>query len=248
MLRNLAEAITVVDDAGRPFSRTRRRSTSWDLNPPRNSRDAKPGEIMSRFIVLGESGEELDLDAMPARRLFRGEQAPPLLVRNIVRATGEERWVIVRASPIADPETGRMAYAANVFEDVTEVKRAQLAEAFMAQASRVLASSLDYGETLQRVARLAAGELADWCAVDVLGERGRARTRGRLSRRPGAAGTRRTARQAATGRRSMKRRRPRRDPYRRSAHLQRHHRRGAGYVCPQRRASAAAARRWARVT
>ena len=42
----------------------------------------------------------------------------------------------------------------------------------MAQASRVLASSMDYNETLQRVARLAASDLADWCAVDVLGERG----------------------------------------------------------------------------
>jgi hypothetical protein len=61
---------------------------------------------MSRFIVLSEAGEELDLDAMPARRLFRGEPAPPLLVRNVVRATGEERWVVVRASPIVDPGAG----------------------------------------------------------------------------------------------------------------------------------------------
>jgi len=79
---------------------------------------------------------------------------------------------MVRASPIVDPDSGRVMYAANVFEDVTQVKRAQLAEAFMAQASRVLASSMDYGETLQRVARLAAGQLADWCGVDVLNERG----------------------------------------------------------------------------
>jgi serine phosphatase RsbU (regulator of sigma subunit) len=79
---------------------------------------------------------------------------------------------MVRASPIADPESGRVLYAANVFEDVTGVKRAQLAEAFMAQASRVLASSMDYAETLQLIARLAAAQLADWCAVDILGESG----------------------------------------------------------------------------
>ncbi len=171
VLRNLAEAITVVDDTGQTVFANQAALDLLGLESSEELANAKPGEIMSRFIVLSESGEELDLDAMPARRLFRGQQAKPLLVRNIVRATGEERWVIVRASPIVDPETGRMAYAANVFEDVTQVKRAQLAEAFMAQASRVLASSLDYGETLQRVARLAVGELADWCAVDVLGER-----------------------------------------------------------------------------
>ena len=69
-------------------------------------------------------------------------------------------------------KTAAWPYAANVFENVTQVKRAQLAEAFMAQASRVLASSMDYNETLKRIARLAASELAEWCAVDVLGERG----------------------------------------------------------------------------
>ena len=43
----------------------------------------------------------------------------------------------------------------------------------MAEASRVLASSMDYGETLQRVARLAVPQIADWCAVDLVNERGK---------------------------------------------------------------------------
>ena len=172
VLRNLAEAITVVDDSGRTVFANQAALDFLGLESAEELDAAQPGQIMERFIVLDESGRELDLDAMPARRLFRGEEARPLLVRNIVRATGEERWMVVRASPIVDPESGGVAYAANVFENVTQVKRAQLAEAFMAQASRVLASSMDYDETLQRVARLAASELAEWCAVDVLGERG----------------------------------------------------------------------------
>jgi PAS domain S-box-containing protein len=172
VLSNLAEAITVVDVAGRTVFANQTALDLLGLHSAEELARAEPGEMMSRFVVLSESGEELDLDAMPARRLFRGEPAPALLVRSIVRETGEERWLMVRASPILDPETARIVYAANVLEDVTQVKRAQLAEAFMAQASRVLATSLDYGETLQRIARLATGELADWCAVDVLGERG----------------------------------------------------------------------------
>ena len=172
VLENLAEAITVVDDGGRTVFANGAALRLLGLESAEELSRAKPGEIMSRFAVLSESGEELELESMPARRLFRGEAAPPLLVRNIVRATGEQRWIVVRASPIVDPASGRVMYAANVFEDVTQVKRAQLAEAFMAQASRVLASSMDYVETLQRVAKLAAGGLADWCAVDVIGERG----------------------------------------------------------------------------
>jgi PAS domain S-box-containing protein len=40
--------------------------------------------------------------------------------------------------------------------------------AFLAQASEVLGSSLDYKATLATVARLAVPRLADWCAVDVM--------------------------------------------------------------------------------
>lgn len=172
VLENLAEAITVVDERGRTVFANRAALELLGLSSAAELTSAKPGEIMARFLVRDESGRELDLESMPARRLFRGEPAKPLLVRNTVRATGEERWLMVRASPILDPLTGRTTYAANVLENVTQVKRAQLAEAFMAQASRVLASSLEYAETLRRVARLAANQLAEWCAVDVLDERG----------------------------------------------------------------------------
>jgi PAS domain S-box-containing protein len=40
--------------------------------------------------------------------------------------------------------------------------------AFLAQASEVLGSTLDYRTTLATVARLAVPRLADWCAVDVI--------------------------------------------------------------------------------
>jgi serine phosphatase RsbU (regulator of sigma subunit) len=54
----------------------------------------------------------------------------------------------------------------------SELHRVQLAESFMAEASRVLASSMDYGETLKRVTRLVVPQIADWCAVDLLSEDG----------------------------------------------------------------------------
>jgi serine phosphatase RsbU (regulator of sigma subunit) len=50
----------------------------------------------------------------------------------------------------------------------SELHRVQVAESFMAEASRVLASSMDYGETLTRVTRLVVPRIADWCAVDLL--------------------------------------------------------------------------------
>ena len=40
--------------------------------------------------------------------------------------------------------------------------------AFLAEASTVLTSSLDYHTNLMTVAKLAVNRLADWCAVDVV--------------------------------------------------------------------------------
>jgi serine phosphatase RsbU (regulator of sigma subunit) len=54
----------------------------------------------------------------------------------------------------------------------SELHRVQIAESFMAEASRVLASSMDYGETLKRVTQLVVPQIADWCAIDLLSEQG----------------------------------------------------------------------------
>ncbi len=45
-------------------------------------------------------------------------------------------------------------------------------QAFLAKAGRTLLSSLDYRETLQRLADLAVPSLGDWCAVDMVREDG----------------------------------------------------------------------------
>jgi hypothetical protein len=88
-----------------------------------------------------------------------------------VRATGETRWSRVKARPLRAPGGG-VTQAINVIEDITDLKQAEETQRLLAEAGRVLAGSLDYEDTLQRVAWLAVPELADWCTVDVVGEHG----------------------------------------------------------------------------
>jgi PAS domain S-box-containing protein len=57
-----------------------------------------------------------------------------------------------------------------VFRDVTERKREESRRLFLAEATSVLAQSLDYETTVARVAELAVPLLADWCAVDLVSD------------------------------------------------------------------------------
>jgi len=86
---------------------------------------------------------------------------------------GVERWVAARGRCVFEGE--RAVRFIGTVMDVTVRRRAEDNLRFLAQASEVLAASLDYEDTLRRMAWLAVPVLADWCAVDVLDARGKGR-------------------------------------------------------------------------
>jgi PAS domain S-box-containing protein len=130
---------------------------------------AEPAEFAHRFEMTGEQGEPLSIEQLPGRRALAGERPAPLIVRSRPRGTIEWRWSRIQATPVLDA-AGGVRLAINVIEDVTELKRAEQGQRFLAEAGRTLASSLDYQETLSAVARLAVPDIADWCGVDVIAD------------------------------------------------------------------------------
>ena len=66
---------------------------------------ARPAsEVMDRFAVYDEDGEPIALEDLPSARLLRGEpDAEPLLVRNVVRATGRSAGWCTSAPRCAGP-------------------------------------------------------------------------------------------------------------------------------------------------
>ena len=70
-------------------------------------------------------------------------------------------WSEMRCYPL--PDGG----VATMWKDTTAKKRAEETLHFLTRASEILASSLDYAETVQTVAELVVPRLADWCAVDL---------------------------------------------------------------------------------
>lgn len=125
-------------------------------------------DTMNLFEAYDESGRRLSLEDLPSARALLGERPEPLVARSIRRSTGAVRWLLHHATPVFEPD-GRLSIIVNVFEDVTRAKRAELSQRFLSRASSELSSSLDYEQTLQRVARMAVPELADWCGVSLVG-------------------------------------------------------------------------------
>jgi PAS domain S-box-containing protein len=172
ILVNIAEAITLTDASHRIVFANRAAAELLGVDTPAELHGISTEAILERFLLLDEHGEELQAEHLPRSVVFDGGVAQRLVVRTIARDTGRERWLVVRSSPVADPDSGEAVFSVNVYEDITEVKRTQIAESFMAEASRVLASSMDYTDTLQRIVELAVPQIADWCAVDLLDEDG----------------------------------------------------------------------------
>jgi PAS domain S-box-containing protein len=73
---------------------------------------------------------------------------------------GRYRWFLSRAVPIRDA-AGNLERWFGTNTDVT-------ARRFIDNATKLLNSSLEYRETLERLARLTVPDLADWCIVDLL--------------------------------------------------------------------------------
>jgi PAS domain S-box-containing protein len=124
----------------------------YDLYNPDGVTPMRKEDVPLFRALQGETVENAEMVIAP-----KGGQPRTLLAsgRAIMGASGEKLGAVV------------------VMHDITELRRAeqereaQRRVAFLAEASQVLASSLDYEETLQAFARLVVPEHADWCVIDV---------------------------------------------------------------------------------
>ncbi|HEV7753188.1 MAG TPA: SpoIIE family protein phosphatase [Baekduia sp.] len=170
-LGTLAEAVTVQGADGRMRFANRAALDLLGFATLEDFLAADPRSLLERYRQYRPDGSPLPLDELPGRRVLSGEDPEPLLVRWVDPGAGGLRWALVKASPLLDDD-GTLVGAVNVIEDVTDATDAALSRRVLDEAARTLASSLDYAQTLQHVARLAVPALADWCGVDVLDARG----------------------------------------------------------------------------
>jgi PAS domain S-box-containing protein len=170
----LADPVTIRDRTHTLIYANRAALDYLGLSSLEELRHTRPEAIMTDYAVFDEHGSEISMRDIPSVQLLSGGVAAPLLIRTVHRGTGAQRWNLLKASPLLD-EAGHVEATIMVIEDVTEQQRAERDAEFLAHVADVLASSLDYEQTLRNVAQLAVPGIVDWCAVDLFDERGNRR-------------------------------------------------------------------------
>jgi signal transduction histidine kinase/CheY-like chemotaxis protein len=117
------------------------------------------------------NGRPMTLEDRPMyQAACRGAEVKGTVI-DVVRADGSHLTVIEYAGPLFDA-AGKVRGAIGIFMDITEHRRIEEEQRFLAHASAFLSSSLDYETTLRALARLAVPMFGDYCAVDVLKDDG----------------------------------------------------------------------------
>jgi len=189
-LASIGDAVMVTDPAGRLtfINPVAERVSGW------SSSEALDRPLEDVFRIVNEQTRAA-VESPVAKAIREGAIVGLANHTVLVTKGGGEVPIDDSGAPIRD-DAGRLIGVVLVFRDVTERRRTEQerllalererqartdAEAarrrleLLADASAVLASSIDYETTLTSVARLAVPALADWCAVDVVGDDGRPR-------------------------------------------------------------------------
>ncbi len=126
-----------------------------------------PDELAGLTFQAITHPDDLGPDLALASQLQSGEIPRYELEKRYVRKDGVVVDVLLSGSLLRSRDGHPVHYIAQV-EEITERKRAASQERFLAEVGPVLASTLDYQETLKRTAEIAVREIADVCIIDIL--------------------------------------------------------------------------------
>jgi signal transduction histidine kinase/DNA-binding response OmpR family regulator len=132
----------------------------------------EPDILISKVAVFVDLGQKADKIAHQADELEVTIHALEQQIDERVRTEAALRRARDQLEQRVRERTAGLAAANQTLRaEIAERERAERALRFLAQASSLLAESIEYEERLAHVAQLAVPAIADWCLIDVLEER-----------------------------------------------------------------------------
>ncbi|MFL5681084.1 MAG: PAS domain S-box protein, partial [Chloroflexota bacterium] len=167
VLRQMPAGVLICDADGRLVLSNAQATEIW-------REPIEPGRSIAEYleyVAYRPDGDRYEIDEWPLARALRLGDTITGEPMEIERFDGTRGWIAVDAAPVRD-RVGRIVAAVSTFSDVTQAREAAARQTFLADATSLLASSLDYETTIQRLAMLAVPRIADWCAIDLVGADG----------------------------------------------------------------------------
>lgn len=130
-----------------------------------------PEERRNFYCQLNQfdsSCDRLDLQV----RLVRRDESRLLAAISVAPKGGFWGWLLRELSSTQpaqqEGERWQLAQSSTLDSAIAQSNLEKQRAAFLSEANRLLASSLDYFSNLEKIARLAVPAFADWCAIDIL--------------------------------------------------------------------------------
>jgi diguanylate cyclase (GGDEF)-like protein/PAS domain S-box-containing protein len=171
ILDGIADGVIARDRSGRTVYANQAAVEALGFPSPKEVLETPIDEIPQKLELRDELGNPFPAEALPGRRAMKGENPPETLFQMRVRETGIERWALVKASPIYDLND-QVDLVILLFEDITEYKRREHQQRFLAETAALLGASLDLEQTLKNVVDLVVPQLGDWCILDTVDDQG----------------------------------------------------------------------------
>ncbi len=142
-----------------------------DLSVNDNASKSAPLGDRPSYKIYSD-GKELEAVELPMQQAAaQGKEVLDNEIDLIVQQGEQKLKLLANAAPLFD-EQGKSRGSVGVFWDITERKRVEEQERFLAEASAILAASLDYRTTLNNLAFSIVSRQADWCSIHVVDEEG----------------------------------------------------------------------------
>ncbi len=160
-LQSIGDAVIATDELSNVtlMNPIAERLTGWRLE------EALGQPLAGVFHIINQTTRRLV--ESPVERVLREGIVVGLANHTVLVARdGSEKPIQDTGAPIKD-ESGTIRGVVLVFRDASAEYNDNERRHFLAEATSILSASLDYRETLAKVAQLLVPRLADWCSVEV---------------------------------------------------------------------------------